>query len=55
VILERLTGGPATIGEATKDLSISKPTVTKHVKLLEDARMVSRSVEGRQHRLRLEP
>ena len=53
-IVERLARGPATVGEATRGLAISKPAVTKHVKLLEEAGVVTRSIEGRTHRLRLE-
>lgn len=54
-IVERLSRGPATVGEATRALTISKPAVTKHVKLLEDAGIVGREVEGRTHRLWLLP
>jgi DNA-binding transcriptional ArsR family regulator len=54
-IVERLARGPATVGEATRALAISKPAVTKHVKLLEEAGIVGRAVEGRTHRLRLRP
>jgi DNA-binding transcriptional ArsR family regulator len=55
VIVERLALGPATVGEATRSLTISKPAVTKHLKLLEEAGIVTRAVEGRTHRLRLAP
>ena len=54
-IVERLARGPATVGEATRALTISKPAVTKHLKLLEEAGIVRRHVEGRTHRLRLRP
>jgi DNA-binding transcriptional ArsR family regulator len=54
-IIERLTQGPATVGEATQGLAISKPAVTKHLKLLEEAGAVTRAVEGRTHRLSLAP
>ena len=54
-IVERLSRGPATVGDATRGLPLSKPAVTKHVKLLESAGLVRRDVEGRRHRLRLEP
>src|SRR5215207_5505457 len=54
-IVERLVLGPATVGEATRALTISKPAVTKHLKLLEEAGIVARAVEGRTHRLRLLP
>jgi DNA-binding transcriptional ArsR family regulator len=54
-IIERLTRGPATVGDATAGLGISKPAVTKHLKLLEEAGAVTRTVEGRTHRLSLAP
>jgi DNA-binding transcriptional ArsR family regulator len=54
-IVERLADGPATVGEATRGVAISKPAVTKHLKVLEQAGVVRRAVEGRTHRLWLEP
>jgi DNA-binding transcriptional ArsR family regulator len=54
-IVERLAHGPASIGQATTGLGVTKPAVTKHVKALERAGVVRRSVEGRTHRLELEP
>jgi DNA-binding transcriptional ArsR family regulator len=54
-IIERLSAGPASVGEATGGLGISKPAVTKHLKLLEQAGAVTRTVEGRTHRLTLVP
>jgi DNA-binding transcriptional ArsR family regulator len=53
-IVERLAEGPATVGEATRGLAVSKPAVTKHLKVLETAGVVKRRVEGRTHRLSLE-
>jgi DNA-binding transcriptional ArsR family regulator len=53
-IVERLVAGPTTIGQASGGLGVSKPAVTKHVKVLEDAGVVSRTVLGRRHLLRLE-
>jgi len=54
-VVERLALGPATVGEATRGFGISKPTVTRHLRVLEEAGLVVRTVEGRKHRLRLEP
>jgi DNA-binding transcriptional ArsR family regulator len=54
-IVERLSAGPATVGEVTGDFDVSKPTVSRHLRLLEDAGVVSRVVVGRNHRLTLEP
>ena len=47
--------GPATVGEASGGVGVSKPAVTKHLKVLEDAGLVSRRVMGRTHVLRLDP
>ena len=54
-IVERLSGGVATVGEATRDFGVSKPTISRHLKLLEDAGVVSRVIDGRTHRLALRP
>ena len=52
-ILERLARGPATVGEATHGVAVSKPAVSKHLKVLEGAGVISRHVEGRTHLLAL--
>jgi DNA-binding transcriptional ArsR family regulator len=54
-IVERLAAGPATVGQASGGLGVSKPAVTKHLKVLLSAGVVSRTVAGRTHVLRLEP
>jgi DNA-binding transcriptional ArsR family regulator len=53
-VVERLASGPATVGEATRGFGVSKPTMTRHLHVLEQAGLVVRAVEGRTHRLRLE-
>ena len=54
-LLETLSRGPASVGEASVGLRLSKAAVTEHVRVLEDAGLVARDVEGRTHRLRLVP
>lgn len=54
-IVERLSGGTATVGEVTRDFGVSKPTISRHLKMLEDAGVVTRVIDGRTHRLTLEP
>jgi DNA-binding transcriptional ArsR family regulator len=54
-IVERLVLGPATVGKASNGLGVSKPAVTKHLRILERAGVVRRTVTGRTHVLRLEP
>jgi DNA-binding transcriptional ArsR family regulator len=53
-IVERLAMGPATVGAATAGFGVSKPAITKHLKVLEDTGVISREIEGRTHRLTLE-
>ena len=54
-IVERLAAGPATVGEATAGFGVSKPAITKHLKVLEETGVVRREVMGRTHRLTLQP
>ena len=54
-IVERLSAGSATVGDVTRDFGVSKPTISRHLKLLEDAGVVTRVVDGRTHRLALRP
>ena len=54
-IVERLGGGTATVGEVTRDFDVSKPTISRHLKVLEEAGVVSRVIDGRNHRLALQP
>jgi DNA-binding transcriptional ArsR family regulator len=54
-IVERLSWGTATVGEVTRDFGVSKPTISRHLKLLEEAGVVSRVIDGRTHRLALRP
>lgn len=53
-VVERLALGSATVGEATRGFGVSKPTLTRHLRVLEEAGLVVRVVEGRTHRLRLD-
>jgi DNA-binding transcriptional ArsR family regulator len=54
-IVERLSGGRATVGEVTADFGVSKPTISRHLRLLEEAGLVTRVIDGRAHRLELQP
>ena len=53
-IVARLSHGSATVTEATASLPLSKPAISKHLKVLEDAGLLERRIEGRTHRLRLD-
>ena len=54
-IVERLAAGSATVGDATAGFGVSKPAITKHLKVLEETGVVTRVIAGRTHRLSLEP
>jgi DNA-binding transcriptional ArsR family regulator len=52
-ILERLTEGELSVGQATGDLGVSKPAISRHLKILEEAGAIVRVIDGRTHRLRI--
>lgn len=52
-ILARLAEGSSTIGELAAPFAISKPAVTKHMKILERAGLIDRKIQGRIHRCSL--
>jgi DNA-binding transcriptional ArsR family regulator len=52
-ILEILAEGDANVGSLAKRFPISLNGVSKHVKVLERAGLVQRTIQGREHRLRL--
>jgi len=54
-IVERLSLGTATVGEVTRGFGVSKPTISRHLKALEEAGIVSRVIDGRTHHLALQP
>jgi DNA-binding transcriptional ArsR family regulator len=54
-IVERLVRGPATVGVVTRGFGVSKPTISKHLKVLEREGVVTRTVIGRTHLLDLNP
>ncbi len=51
----RLAGGELTVGELAEPLEMSLAAASKHVKVLERAGLVRRTVEGRRHVCQLEP
>lgn len=52
-ILARLAAGEATINELAAPFSISQPAITKHVKVLERAGLVTRRVDAQRRPVRL--
>ena len=54
-ILARLSEGDAPVKDLAKPFDLSGPAITKHLKVLERAGLISRSREGQQRPCRLEP
>lgn len=52
-LLSRLTDGAAMVTELAKPFDMSLPAVSKHLKVLEKAGLVDRTIEGRVHRCSL--
>jgi DNA-binding transcriptional ArsR family regulator len=52
-IIERLGDREMTVGEATGDFPVSKPAISRHLRVLEEAGAIVRVIDGRTHRLRL--
>ena len=53
-MLRRLAGGDRTVGELAEPFDMSFAAAAKHVKVLEQAGLLQRSIEGRSHRCRLD-
>ena len=49
-MIERLARRPMTIGQMAEGFSISQPGISKHVKVLEEAGLLTREIVGREHR-----
>jgi DNA-binding transcriptional ArsR family regulator len=54
-ILARLAQGEAPVGELAKPFAMSGPAVTKHLKVLERAGLISRGRAAQQRPARIEP
>lgn len=54
-IMQRLAEGPASVSELARPLPMSLPAVLLHLKVLEDAGLVTSRKEGRVRTCRIEP
>jgi DNA-binding transcriptional ArsR family regulator len=54
-ILARLARGEATVGELAEPFDISSPAISRHLKVLEKASLISNERTGKQRRCRLRP
>ena len=49
------TSGESSVGELAAPFDVSPPAISRHLRVLESAGLISRRKEGRVHRCRLEP
>jgi DNA-binding transcriptional ArsR family regulator len=54
-LLTRLLDGEATVGDLAEPLQMSLPAVSKHLRVLENAGLLKRRVEGRTHHIKANP
>ena len=54
-MLVRLTKGPATVNELAEPFALSLPTVSRHLKVLEDAGLISKERSKQYRPCKLEP
>ncbi len=48
-MLRRLAGGPARVTELAQPYRMSLPAASKHIRVLERARLIQRTIDGRNH------
>jgi DNA-binding transcriptional ArsR family regulator len=54
-IFERLAGGPLAVGELARDLPVSRPAVSQHLKVLKEAGLVVDRAHGTRRLYQLDP
>ena len=54
-ILARLSKGEATVMELAKPFAMTQPAISRHLKVLESARLITRRVEGTKRPCRIAP
>ena len=54
-IFEQLRGGPRAVGEIAKQLPVSRPAVSQHLRVLKDAGLVTERRDGTRRLYRLDP
>lgn len=54
-IYEALAAGPQPVGELAKDLPVSRPAVSQHLRVLSDAGLVESTPKGTRHIYRATP
>ena len=54
-VFERLREGPRPVGEIARDLPVSRPAVSQHLRVLKDAGLVTERREGTRRLYRIDP
>ena len=54
-VLEQLRDGESTAGDLARPHDMSLPAISRHLKVLEEAKLVTRRIDGRVHYLTLVP
>jgi DNA-binding transcriptional ArsR family regulator len=54
-IFERLAGGPQAVGELARELPVSRPAVSQHLKVLKQAGLVTDRANGTRRLYQLDP
>jgi DNA-binding transcriptional ArsR family regulator len=54
-IVERLARQPLTVGQIASEFPLTQPAISKHVRVLENAGLLHRTIEGRVHYCTLSP
>lgn len=54
-ILDRLRGGPAAVNELAADFDTTRPAISKHLRVLQSARVVTSEKVGRERLYSLRP
>ena len=54
-VFERLRGSPLAVGEIARDLPVSRPAVSQHLRVLKEAGLVTERKEGTRRLYRVDP
>ena len=54
-VLERLGPGPLSVGEIARDMPVSRPAVSQHLKVLKDAGLVNDRAQGTRRVYAIDP
>ncbi len=54
-VFERLRDGPRPVGEIARDLPVTRPAVSQHLKVLKDAGLVAERSEGTRRIYHIDP